>query len=103
MTLEPVPEQVVERFERTFLPEAEAAQEEPDENVEVDFILEAEDPPEILTGHTVNLLEIVAEHLALGLDPWPRKSGAEIDTKWQAGEEAEEASNPFDILKQLKH
>lgn len=103
VTLEPVAEEVIEPFERTFIPEAEAAQEEPDENVEVDFVLEAEDPPEILTGHTINLLEIIAEHLALGLDAWPRKAGAEIDPKWQPGEDDDDKPNPFDVLKGLKH
>lgn len=103
VSLEPVPEEVVEPFERTFIPEAEAMQEEPDEHVEVDFILEAEDPPELLIGHTVNLLEIIAEHLALGLNPWPRKDGAEIDPKWQPGEDGEDTPNPFDVLKHLKH
>lgn len=107
VTLEPVSEQVVEPFERTFISEAEAAQEEPDEHVEVDLILEAEDPPEILTGHSINLLEIVAEHLALGLTPWPRAEGAEIDAAYQLDDEDVEtggkAPNPFDVLKNLKH
>lgn len=107
VTLEPVAEEVTEPFERTFIPEAEAAQEEPDENVVVDFDLEAEDPPDILTGHAINLLEIIAEHLALGLDPWPRKPGAEIDAAYQAGGGDEggdgDAPNPFDVLKKLKH
>lgn len=107
VTLEPVPEDVTEPFERTFIPAAEAEQEEPDENVEVAFILEAEDPPDILTGHTINLLEIVAEHLALGLEPWPRKPGAEIDAAYRANTDSEGGDerrpNPFDVLKKLKH
>lgn len=107
VTLEPVSEEVVEPFERTFIGEAEAAQEEPDERVEVDLILEAEDPPEILSGHTINLLEIIAEHLALGLNPWPRAEGAEIDPAYRLNDDDVEtggkAPNPFDVLKNLKH
>lgn len=107
VTLDRVPEEVVEPFERTFIPEAEAAQEEPDEDVVVDFILEAEDPPEILTGHTINLLEIVAEHLALGLNPWPRAEGAQIDAAYTITDKDIEADKkapgPFDVLKDLKH
>ena len=107
VTLDRVPEEVVEPFERTFIPEAEANQEEPDEHVEVAFILEAEDPPDILTGHTINLLEIVAEHLALGLNPWPRAEGAEIDAAYRLSDEdietQDKGPNPFDVLKDLKH
>jgi uncharacterized metal-binding protein YceD (DUF177 family) len=107
VTLDPVPEEVVEPFERTFIPEAEAAREEPDEDIVVDFILEAEDPPDILTGHTINLLEIVAEHLALGLNPWPRAQGAEINAAYTITDKDidadETAPSPFDVLKDLKH
>lgn len=107
VTLEPISEEVVEPFERTFISEAEATQEEPDEHVEVDLILEAEDPPEVLIGHSINLLEIVAEHLALGLTPWPRVEGAQIDAAYQLEDDDVEtggkAPNPFDVLKNLKH
>lgn len=75
VTLEPVDEEVETDFQRTYLPPDEAAQQEPDEDVEVDFALESEDPPDILEGHTINLLAIVSEHLALGLEPYPRKEG----------------------------
>lgn len=104
VTLDPVTEEVVETFERTYIPEAEAeaTREEPDEDVEVDFILEAEDPPEVLASPSINLLEIVAEHLALGLNPYPRKQGAEIDPVWQTDDNEEQQPKPFDVLKQLK-
>ena len=102
VTLERVEEEVETRFERSFLPPEEAAQVEPDEDVEVDFALESEDPPDILDGHTLNLLKIVSEHLALGLEPYPRKEGAQISDTYARGEEEDAKENPFDVLKQLK-
>lgn len=102
VTLEPVAEEVSEPFERTFIPPEEAAEEEPDEDVTAEFILEAEDPPDILEGHTIDLFSLISEHLALGLDPYPRKTDAKIDAAYQLSTEEEEAENPFSVLKQLK-
>ena len=102
VTLELVDEEVETDFERSFLPPEEAAQLEPDEDVEVDFVLESEDPPDILEGTTINLLAIISEHLALGLEPYPRKEGAEIADSYQASEEELANENPFAVLKRLK-
>jgi uncharacterized metal-binding protein YceD (DUF177 family) len=102
VTLEPVAEEVSEPFERTFIPPEEAAEEEPDEDVATEFILEVEDPPDILEGHTLDLLSLISEHLALGLDPYPRKPDARIDAAYQLSKEEEDKENPFSVLKQLK-
>lgn len=37
---------------------------------------EADDPPDVLEGETIDVSGYVVEHLALELDPFPRKPGA---------------------------
>lgn len=71
VTLEPVEETVEEPVELTFLPAAEIG--EPVTEVEIDIA--DRDPPEPLDGRSIDLGAIAAEHLALGLDPYPRAPG----------------------------
>jgi uncharacterized metal-binding protein YceD (DUF177 family) len=60
-----------------------------------------EDEPEPLEGDSVDLGELVAQHLSLALDPYPRAEGAELDT--EALETGNPASDrPFAELAQLK-
>ena len=59
---------------------------------------EAEDPPDLLIGGVIDLGDIVREFLALALDPYPRKPGAEFAAP---GEEA--GLSPFAALNALKN
>jgi len=103
ISLEPVPEHIEVAFERVFEPGAE----DPDENFSVDdlFDPEAQDPPEPLVGGVVDLGEVVAEELALSLDPYPRAPGAEIPAAYRAedeaaaSDEAQSTHRPFSVLK----
>ena len=65
---------------------------------------EDEDEPEPIEGGAIDLGETVAQHLALALDPYPRKPGASLPTEYAAG--AEEAASgrvkPFAGLAALK-
>lgn len=99
VTLDPVDEKVVALLERTYLPAAEI---EAEEEADADFVFEAEDPPEPLDGSTLDLLAVVTEELALALEPYPRKEGAEIDARFGDPGDEDEAENPFSVLKQLK-
>jgi hypothetical protein len=67
--------------------------------VEQEIVIDpdAEDPPDELAGETIDLGGYVVEHLALELDPFPRKPGAEFDAP--AGPAA---PSPFDVLARLK-
>lgn len=58
---------------------------------------EAEDPPDELAGEEINLAAYVVEHLALEIDPFPRKPGAVFEPP-----AAEEEASPFAVLKGLK-
>src|SRR3546814_17044110 len=46
--------------------------------VEVEFTLADEDPPEPFENGCIDLGEIVVQHLAVALDPYPRAPGAEL-------------------------
>lgn len=64
---------------------------------EVDLDLDAPDPPDVLEGEEIDLAEYVVEHLALEIDPFPRKPGAEFDYTPETPEES-----PFAVLRRLK-
>lgn len=64
---------------------------------ELELELDAPDPPDLLEGDTIDVTAYVVEHLALEIDPFPRKPGAEFDYQPPAQEES-----PFAVLKNLK-
>lgn len=72
VTLEPVAQHVSETVELTFMPGARPI----DERVEIELDPNAPDEPEPLEDGRVDLGAIAAEHMALGLDPYPRAPGA---------------------------
>lgn len=58
---------------------------------------DADDPPDVLEGEKVDVSGYVIEHLALELDPFPRKPGAVFVQPPEPGE-----ISPFAALKSLK-
>jgi uncharacterized metal-binding protein YceD (DUF177 family) len=66
---------------------------------------EEEDEPEPIEGGAIDIGETVAQHLALALDPYPRKPGATLPSEY-AAEAASEAEpgrvKPFAGLDLLK-
>lgn len=103
VSLEPVPEHIEVTFERVFEPGAE----DPEASFSVDDLFDplAQDPPEPLIDGIVDLGEVVAEELALSLNPYPRAPGAEIPAAYRAEEEgegddpAQPTHRPFSVLK----
>jgi uncharacterized metal-binding protein YceD (DUF177 family) len=67
------------------------------DTAEVDIDLSSDDPPDVLTDDRVDLAAYVVEHLALEIDPVPRKPDAEFEPP-----PAERESSPFDVLRGLK-
>ncbi len=63
---------------------------------EVDLDPEADDPPDVAEGDTIDLAHYVVEHLALALDPFPRKPGAVFEPP-----EEEKLASPFAVLRNL--
>ena len=94
LTLEPFDARVEEVCELRFvpaqsLPEAEGVEFDPES---------LEGPDEIpYTADLLELGEALAEQLALGLDPYPRKPGAALPEEFSG-----ERASPFDVLKGRK-
>jgi uncharacterized protein len=74
VTLEPVPETVAEIIDVTLVPAPTAGAKVPPVLIDA----EAEGGPSIYENGRIELGTIVAEHLALGLDPYPRKPGVDF-------------------------
>jgi len=64
---------------------------------EVELELDSPDPPDVLESDVIDVAAYVVEHLALELDPFPRKPGAEFDY-----EPPTQEASPFAVLKNLK-
>jgi uncharacterized metal-binding protein YceD (DUF177 family) len=114
-TLAPVPARVAERFDALFAPpELIGKEDEDDESVFYDpTALEEEDPEPIADGR-IDIGELVAQHLSLALDPYPRADGAVFDPieehpmpEESAGDSEEEQEDeprpsPFAALEKLR-
>lgn len=103
VTLEPVVQVIDEPFEVRLVPAgSRLAGPEAQKHGEIAVDPTAEDPPDVYSGHFIDLGAIVEEHLALFIDPYPRAPGAELaqafDTEQDKGEERE---SPFAELARL--
>ncbi len=109
-TLEVFDADVKADIERLFVPAdspaARALEQEQAEAGTVALDADAPDAPDIIRDGVIDLGELVAEHLALSLDPWPKKPGTDF-IDMQAGAPPEEdgeegAAHPFAALERLK-
>ena len=103
VTLEPLETIVDEPIDRRFVPARDLPAAAPGSETELDA--EMADGPDGFDG-TVDLGEVAAEAIALGIDPYPRREGAEVGQvlTGPAGTEplTDEASRPFAGLSVLK-
>lgn len=90
VTLEPFEAEVVEAVDVDFAPASAPTTEE-------EAALREIDPPDEIVDGRIDLGALTAEFLALGLDPYPRKPGAEFAPVIE-----DEDASPFDELKALK-
>lgn len=85
VTLDPVGNVIDEEVEATFRPERSIrpvlVRDAEEKRDVIDAAEEADDP---LIGGTVDLAEVAAEFLALGVDPYPRRADARFETGGQA-------------------
>lgn len=97
LSLEPVASEIDEAVAAEYAP---ASSEGPEEV----FHLDQPEPPEPLEGDTLELGELVAQHLSVALDPYPKKAGVEPLEWGQPGpaEEATDPANPFSVLASLR-
>lgn len=102
VTLEPVQSRLAEEIDQIYVPEGSLLARIP-ANDQGELVIDPEGPdlPETFAGDTIDVGAIVAEFAALGLDPYPRKPGAEFATRLGVAEAAERPPSPFAVLKKL--
>jgi hypothetical protein len=96
VSLEPFDSDLAGRFTARIVPPGSALAPR-DDSPELLIELDADDPPDVLEGDLVDLAAYVVEHLALEIDPFPRKPGVEFVQPDQPPERS-----PFDVLRALK-
>jgi uncharacterized metal-binding protein YceD (DUF177 family) len=120
VTLEPFDSTLELEVDRTFEPRSSRPRRIRDlnEDGEIEIDLETLDPPDVIVDGVLDLGAVICEELALSLDPFPRKPGAEFEAVGdngdgayagdgdQAGGDAAEMTggkpSPFAALKALK-
>jgi hypothetical protein len=80
VSLDPVVERIEEIVDLRFVPEETVREKPRSRGFEEDINFEAtpEDEPETYNGDVFDAMPFVIEHLALGLNPYPRAQGAEF-------------------------
>lgn len=101
VTLEPVPQQIAEEIEATFLPEgSKLAHEARAHSDELVIDPDGADVPEVFSGDVIDIWPVVVEFLVLAMDPYPRAPGAELDPSVFHSEDAESGpESPFSALR----
>lgn len=97
VSLERLATEIDEPLAVQFGPPAEAESE-------LEFNVDDADPPEPLIDDRIDFGELVVQHLAVALDPYPQKSGAQ-PPDWCDGVDIVKNSgvdNPFSVLAALK-
>lgn len=69
----------------------------PTEEQQLEVDLEAPDPPDVSPDGSVDIADLVVEHFALEIDPFPRKEGVEF-----APTEPDPEDSPFAALRRLR-
>jgi uncharacterized metal-binding protein YceD (DUF177 family) len=93
ITLEALPAQV----DASFVVRCAEAVDPAEVPREIVVTLEEDDPPDLIEDGVIDLGAYVVEHLALELDPFPRKPGVEFEPPEAAAE-----PSPFAVLARLK-
>lgn len=102
-SLEPVRQQVTEAFDRLFAPSESLKPAKELGEDEAEWLdPDAEDPADPIEGGQIDVGAVVAEELALGLDPYPRKPDAGLPAGYRPDAEEEAKVSPFAALAKLK-
>jgi uncharacterized metal-binding protein YceD (DUF177 family) len=99
VTLDPIENEVHTKAQVHFV------SEEPEISDDVEIWGEDEDLPDLIIDGVIDVGEIIAEQVALLLDPFPRIPGAQFDTQKKDVdmlEGVEKKPHPFAVLKKLK-
>jgi hypothetical protein len=101
VTLEPVRARVEEAVSALLVPEGSRLLR-PDTVEGGEILLDAEGPdaPESFAGNSIDAGALAEEFFALGIDPYPRKQGAELEPS--QGHDRDEPGPMHDMLKGLR-
>ncbi len=104
VTLEPVQAHIDEPVEVVFVPEGSKLARLPGASEIGELLLDPDGPdaPEIFTGDTVDAGVVAAEHVALSIDPYPRKSGVDFSGHIESTGKDDKKPSPFAVLKDWK-
>ena len=95
VSLDPFEQPVAGEIDVRVVP-ADSPHAVPPEGGDVELDPDAPDAPDVLEGDAIEVAGYVTEHLALEIDPFPRKPGVEFDYQ-----PPEEETSPFAALKKL--
>jgi uncharacterized metal-binding protein YceD (DUF177 family) len=100
VSLEPIEQHVDDSFQVDFGPSADVLDAESGELL----LSPGVEDPEPMPHGALDLGELLAEHLALAIDPYPRKPGVELDQVLQKNgiDVKVGRANPFAVLSELK-
>lgn len=105
VTLESFEQELTDPVDRTFEPVSSRPRKARDINAdgEIEIELESLDPPDVMLDGEIDLGALICEQLALNIDPFPRKPGAEFHQETDEPEDTgEEKPSPFAALAELK-
>ena len=97
VTLDPVSQEVAETIDVTLIPANPPSSRRKSTEVLVDA--GDEDTPDVFHNGRIDLGVIVREHLALGLDPYPRAPG--VDFPGHVEDDPQADPSPFAVLAKL--
>ncbi|HEV7251031.1 MAG TPA: DUF177 domain-containing protein [Shinella sp.] len=103
VTLDPVEAHIDEPVDVIFVPEGSKLARLPlAESGEMLLDPEGPDAPEIFTGDTIDAGVAAAEHVALAIDPYPRRADVAFAGHIESTDEDDRKPSPFAVLKDWK-
>jgi uncharacterized metal-binding protein YceD (DUF177 family) len=104
VTLDPVEAHIEEPVEAVFVPEGSKLARLPVATEGGEMLLDPDGPdaPEIFTGDTIDVGVVAAEHVALAIDPYPRKADVAFSGHIEGAGDGDKKPSPFAALKDWK-
>ena len=104
VTLEPVESHIDEPVEVVFVPEGSKLARQPAASESGEMLLDPDGPdaPEVFSGDSVDAGVVAAEHVALALDPYPRKADVAFAGHIESTDRDDRKPSPFAVLKDWK-
>jgi uncharacterized metal-binding protein YceD (DUF177 family) len=104
VTLDPIDFHIEEEVEVIFVPEGSKLARMPTATESGEMLLDPEGPdaPEIFSGDTIDVGIVAAEHIALAIDPYPRKADIAFAGHIESTDKDDRKPSPFAVLKDWK-